>query len=66
MKKLFLTAVAVLAFSFTGNAKQNQEFVYEDCFQLAIDTYDAVLASTGSMRYASVAADAVYDSCNMK
>jgi hypothetical protein len=64
MKKVFLTAVAVVAFSFTGNAKQNQELIFTSCFQIAIDTYDAVLASSGSMRLASIAADAAYDSCN--
>lgn len=67
MKKVFLTAVTVMAFSYLGNARPSQNLAFSTCFQIAVATYDAVFAATGGdMRLASIAADAAYDSCNQQ
>ena len=64
MKKLFLTAVAVVAFGFSGNANGAISCdVNINCFSFALIVYQGTLERTGSSSYATELSTWAYNDC---
>lgn len=64
MKKLFFTSVAVLAFSFTGNANGSVSCdVNSDCFSFALDVYRGTMMRGLGDTYATALATWAYNDC---